>query len=272
MPRRETEEVEWERAAAAAGTGIPPAAPSVTAILEHLPALPAGSVVLDLACGIGQPSFVLAQEYPELEVLGVDVTAALINQARAIAARNAVRNVRFEVMSADKLDLGDASVHAAVSHFGLLQEGDVGASARELARVLTPGAPYSVAAFDDMALNPLMSTIARVLAGQVPAATLPDFRYLTRLAAPGLRERLLRESGLEQLHTEMFRWSALLPSFDAVWGIATGPVPFAPAFGSLDSDGVSRVRAELEQAVAQYRTGDGAFVFPMACRLFWGRR
>lgn len=38
---------------------------------------------------------------------------------------------------------------------------------------------------------------ARTLAGHVPPDTLPDFDYLTQLAAPGLRERLLRESGLE---------------------------------------------------------------------------
>jgi ubiquinone/menaquinone biosynthesis C-methylase UbiE len=36
--------------------------------------------------------------------------------------------------------LPDASIDAAVSQFGLLQEGDVAASVRELARVLAPGA------------------------------------------------------------------------------------------------------------------------------------
>jgi ubiquinone/menaquinone biosynthesis C-methylase UbiE len=250
----------------------PPPTPVVDAILDRLPALPAGALVLDLACGTGLPAFVLAQARPELEVLGVDVTPALIDQARVKARENSVRNVRFDVMSVDQLDLADQSMNAAVSHFGLLQEGDVAASGRELARVLAPGAPFSVAAFDDMALNTLMSAIARTLAGHVPPGTLPDFDYLTQLAAPGLREQVLRQPGLEQLHSEIFPWSVPLPSFDLVWQIASGPVPFARAFAALDDTATSRVRSELEDAVSQYRAQDGAFAFPMACRLFWGRK
>jgi hypothetical protein len=42
--------------------------------------------------------------------------------------------------------LPDKSVDAEISQFGFLQEGNVPASARELARVLKDGAPYSVAA------------------------------------------------------------------------------------------------------------------------------
>lgn len=273
MPQRTRAEVEWQRGGGATDTSLPTTNPVVQAILKRLPAdLPAGALVLDLACGTGQPSFVLAQDRPELQVLGVDVTAALIDKARLMASEHSVRNVRFEVMSVDRLDLADQSVQAAVSVFGLLQEGDVAASGHELGRVLSPGAPFSLAAFDDMALNPLMSTIARTLAGHVPPETLPDFDYLTRLAAPGLREQLLRESGLEQLHSELFRWAIPMPSFDVVWHVATAPVPFAKAFATLDSVGTSRVRSELEDAVSRYRTEDGTFVFPMACRLFWGSK
>jgi SAM-dependent methyltransferase len=272
MPQRKTREVEWQRAASTTDAALPGTNPVVEAILGRLPALTAGAVVLDLACGAGVPAFVLALDRPGLEVLGVDVTPALIDQARVKARENSVRNVRFEVMSVDHLDLAAQSMDAAVSHFGFLQEGDVLASARELARVLAPGAPFSAAAFDDMALNTLMSAAARALAGHVPPDTLPDFDYLTQLAAPGLRERVLRESGLEQVCSEIFRWSVSLPSFDPVWQIVSGPVPFARAFAALDSTGISLVRSELESVVTQYQAEDGALVFPMACRLFWGRK
>ena len=148
-------------------------------------------------------------------------------------------------MSVDELDLADRSVQAAVSTSGLLQEGDVAASGHELARVLSPDAPFSLAAFDDMALNTLMSTIARTLARHVLPETLPDFGYLTRLAAPGLREQVLRESGLEQLHAELFHWAIPLPSFDLVWQIASAPVPFARAFAALDSVGTNLLKERV---------------------------
>ncbi|BCL32156.1 SAM-dependent methyltransferase [Streptomyces aurantiacus] len=272
MPQRGTPEVEWQRAGAATDTTLPDTTPVVEAILERLPALPVGSVVLDLACGTGQPTFVLARDRPGLKVLGVDVTPVLIEQAQEKARANSVQNASFGVMSVDQLELEDRSMDAAISHFGLLQEGNLAASGHELARVLAPGAPFSFATFDDMALNTLMSTIERILSGHVPADTLPDFDYLTRLAVPGLRERVLREARLEQFHTAIFRWSVPLPSFDAVWQIASGPVPFARAFDALDSADVGRVRSDLEDAVSQYRNDGGAFVFPMACRLFWGHR
>lgn len=272
MPQRSRAEVEWQRGGATTDTTLPPTNPVVQAILDRLPALPAGSIVLDLACGAGQPSFALARDRPELEVLGVDVTAELIEQARLKASGNSVRNVGFEVMSIDRLKLSDQSVNAAVSHFGFLQEGEVAASVLELVRVLTPGAPFSFAAFDDMALNILMSTIEQVLARHVPPETLPDFEYLTRLAAPGLREMVLRESGLEELHSELFHWRIPLPSFDLVWQIASAPVPFARAFATLEGAAVDRVRSEMEDAVSRYRTEDGSFAFPMTCRLFWGHK
>ena len=96
-----------------------------------------------------------------------------------------------------------------------------------------------------MALNTLMSTIARTLARHVPPETLPDFDYLTRLAAPGLREQVLRESGLEQLHSELFHWAIPLPSFDLVWQIASAPVPFARAFAALDSVGTNLLKERV---------------------------
>ncbi len=120
-----------------------------------------------------------------------------------------------------------------------------------------------------MALNTFVSTVARVLAAHVPAETMPGFGYLTQLAKPGLRERLLRDSGAEELHSQMFHWSIPFPSFAAALRVASGPAPFARPFDALD-DGRGRVRTELEDAVAPYRTGEGAIVFPMACRLSWG--
>jgi hypothetical protein len=38
---------------------------------------------------------------------------------------------------------------------------------------------------------------------------------------------------------------------------------------SLAGNELEIVRTELEQATAQFRATDGAYTFPMACRLFW---
>jgi SAM-dependent methyltransferase len=271
-PTRQHAEVDWNRGASGPqASALPPTGPPTDALLGNLPEQ-ADGLILDLACGAGSPAFEAARRNPGSRVLGVDRAEKLIDAARALAAARAIGNASFEVMSLDALTLPDGSVDAAISQFGFLQEGDVGASARELARVLKDGAPFSVAAFDAMELNTLISSIAGVLAGHVPADLLPDFDYLTRLAAPGLRERLLRQAGISALHTEMFSWQVPLPSAAAIWAVATAPVPFGRALDSLAARELDAIRGELGEAAAEFRAPDGSYAFPMACRLFWGSK
>ncbi|HUA45627.1 MAG TPA: hypothetical protein VMA77_10390 [Solirubrobacteraceae bacterium] len=99
----------------------------------------------------------------------------------------------------------------AISQFAFLREGDVAVSAKEPSRVLKDGAPFSVAAWNAMELNALISHAVQVLRRHVPTELLPDFDYLNELAIPGLRERLLREAGIPTVYTEMLSWQLSTP-------------------------------------------------------------
>jgi SAM-dependent methyltransferase len=271
-PSRRRPEVDWNRGAdGPQASALPAVGPPTRALLEHLPA-PAGGLILDLACGLGSPALEVARRNPGARVLGVDRAGKLIEAARALAAAHEIGNVGFGVMSLDALTLPGNSVDAAISQFGFLQEGDVAASARELSRVLKDGAPFSVAAWDVMRLNTLIRSAAQVLQRYVPAELLPDLDYLDKLAAPGLRERLLREAGISTLHTQMFSWQLPMRSPAAIWAVISAPVPFGRALDGLASSKLALVRSELEQATAGFRGADGSYTFPMACRLFWGSK
>ncbi|HTU72772.1 MAG TPA: class I SAM-dependent methyltransferase [Trebonia sp.] len=271
-PVRQRAEVDWNAAASGPGAlALPPVMPSTHALLGNLPAQASG-LILDLACGTGSPAFEAARRNPGARVLGIDRADQLIETARAVAAAHAVGNAGFEVMSLDQLTLPDKSVDAAISQFAFLQEGDVPASVRELGRVLKDGAPFSVAAWDAMERNTLFSRAALVLHRHVPAGLLPDFGYLTELATPGMRERLLRQAGISALHTQMFSWPLTMPSAAAVWAVIAAPVPFGRAMDSLAGSELEAVRRELEQETAEFRAADGSYTFPLACRLFWGSK
>ena len=273
-PARQRAEVDWNRGAGGPqATALPPVGPPTRALLGNLPAQDDG-LILDLACGAGSPAFEAARRNPGARVLGVDRAGKLIGAARALAAAHGIGNAGFEVMSLDALTLPGTSADAAISQFGFLQEGDVAVSVNELSRVLKDGAPFSVAAFDATELNTLVSRAARVLQRHIEAELLPDFDYLTALAAPGLRERLLREAGISALCTKMFSWQIPMPSAAAVWTAISGPVPFGRALDHLagHEDELALVRGELEQATAEFRAADGTYMFPMACRLFWGSK
>lgn len=272
VPSRRRAEVDWNRGATGLKASVlPPISPPTQALLGNLPAQNNG-LILDLACGAGSPAFEAARRNPGVRLLDVDRASKLINAAQALAAAHSIGNAHFEVMSLDALTLPDKSVDAAVSQFGFLQEGDVTVSARELSRVLKDDALFSVAVFDNMELNTLFSRAALVLQRHAPAELLPDFDYLTELATPGLRERLLREAGISTLHTQIFSWQIVMPSAAAAWTVISAPVPFGQALDTLAGNETALVRGELEQATAEFRAADGTYTFPMACRLFWGSK
>jgi 2-polyprenyl-3-methyl-5-hydroxy-6-metoxy-1,4-benzoquinol methylase len=69
---------------------------------EFLSGLPAGSNVLDYGCQIGQITYYLANKYPELNFMGVDISPVQIEQARQYLSDlkyNPNRNVEFEQCS-----------------------------------------------------------------------------------------------------------------------------------------------------------------------------
>ncbi len=96
--------------------------------------LPQGAQVLDVGCGAGTIGRTLLCRRGDLAVTGIDwaeVPAAHVANLKLLAG------VRMEA-----LPFGDARFDAAVSLFGI-EYGDIDETARELGRVLRPGAPFS---------------------------------------------------------------------------------------------------------------------------------
>ena len=95
----------------------------------------AGKRVLDVACGEGYGSALLART--AASVTGIDVSEAAIAHARRAYAE--VANLRFVRASCDRLPLAPASVDVAVSFETLEHIAGQAAFLDELARVLVPG-------------------------------------------------------------------------------------------------------------------------------------
>lgn len=250
---------------------LPKIEPVTTAILEHLPALPKGATVLDVACGTGEPGLTLARRSPEIQLMGVDQAEALIGVARAKASREGLSNARFSVMPMTTLTLPDASVDAALSRFGLLMFGDVEGSAEEIARVLRPGAPYSLAVWDDPSKNTLMNALVAQLQPHLPADHRSPMEALEAWAAEGRRARLLEGLGLAPAGSEMFAWDYRFENFDEAWALVTSMGKFTGQ-AELGAEAQEAVRKGLTTALAGFRMEDGGYVIPHACRLFWGQR
>lgn len=70
-------------------------------VADHLSDLPDGSTVLDYGCAHGHYTINLAKQYPNLNFVGVDITASNIDTARRWAADDGVSNAYFHEGSAE---------------------------------------------------------------------------------------------------------------------------------------------------------------------------
>jgi ubiquinone/menaquinone biosynthesis C-methylase UbiE len=106
--------------------------------LLEIASLQADRVVLELGCGAG---FIAEQvsERTRSRVVGVDISSAAIEQARARVEREGKTRLTFETKDIEKLDYPERSFDAAISIDTLYYVDDVENVVRRTARALKPG-------------------------------------------------------------------------------------------------------------------------------------
>ena len=98
-----------------------------------------GEHVVDVGCGGGIDSLVAAKMVgPTGQVVGVDMTLAMLDKARASAAAAGTRNVEFREGFGEALPAEDDWADVVISNGVLNLMPDKDAALREMARVLRP--------------------------------------------------------------------------------------------------------------------------------------
>jgi SAM-dependent methyltransferase len=145
---------------AGANMGLSCGNPTATAHLKP------GEVVVDLGSGGGLDVFLASRQIgPDGKAIGIDMTPAMVERARANAAAEGYTNVEFHLSTIDHVPLPDASVDCVISNCVVNLAPDKPAVFREMARILKPGGRVAIS---DIALKKdLPELIANSLAAYV---------------------------------------------------------------------------------------------------------
>lgn len=177
---------------AGANMGLSCGNPTATAHLRP------GEVVVDLGSGGGLDVFLAAKLVgPTGRAIGIDMTAAMIERARANTTAGGYTNVEFYHSTIDRIPLPDASVDCVISNCVLNLAPDKPAVFREIARVLKPGGRVAVS---DIALKgKLPEEIARSVAAYVGciAGAIKIDDYKRGMAEAGFEHVEIVDSGAD---------------------------------------------------------------------------
>lgn len=154
-----------------------------------LASLQEGEVVLDLGSGAGFDCFLAVEKVGEGgRVIGVDMTAQMIEKARENAAKGGYQNVEFRLGEIENLPLADNSVNVVISNCVINLSPDKKRVLEEAYRVLKPGGRVMIS--DIALLKELPEAIKgsiEAYVGCVAGATTRE-EYLATVIAAGFRD------------------------------------------------------------------------------------
>ena len=157
-----------------------------------------GEVVVDLGSGGGLDVFLSSKQVgPTGRAIGIDMTTAMIERARANSQAGGYTNVEFYQSTIDRIPLPDASVDCVISNCVLNLAPDKPAVFREIARVLKPGGRVAVS---DIALkHELPEAVAQSMAAYVGciAGAIQIEAYKAGLLAAGFEHVEIVDSGAD---------------------------------------------------------------------------
>jgi ubiquinone/menaquinone biosynthesis C-methylase UbiE len=143
-----------------------------------------GHHVLDVGCGTGSLIVMLKQQYPALQVVGLDPDPKALRRAQTKLTRAAV-SVQLDQGFADRLPYQQGSFDRVISSFMFhhLEEEERESTSREVLRVLKPGGSFHL--LDFIPANGAHGFFERLIAGHALMKSNTDERILQLLRRAG---------------------------------------------------------------------------------------
>lgn len=218
-----------------------------------------GDDVLDIGCGNGRSTRAVARLASQGAALGIDLSARMLDRARAKAESEGVTNVRFEQADAQVHPFAPGSFDLAVSSFGCMFFADPVAAFRNIGAALKPGGSLALLAWRDMASNEWILAMRDALAaGRDLPMPPPNAPGPFAFADPDHVRRVLADAGFTDVRLDE------LDSFQELGTDAADAYAFVRSMGVVrgltqDLDDAARERAltAVQETLAAHETPDG---------------
>jgi SAM-dependent methyltransferase len=218
--------------------------------------------VLDIGCGNGQVTRLAARRARLGHAAGIDLSAPMLQRARATAADEGVANVTFEQGDAQIHPFPAAGFDVAISRFGIMFFTDPVAAFANIGHALRPGGRLALLALRDMSGNDLGAVFAAMAehlppGSSWPASDGPAPSGPESLADPARIREVLTGAGYEKVASVPVEapqvWgkdAADAAGFLHAWG------PVRHMLGRVDQTAAARARDALTAAMRPYEEPD----------------
>jgi SAM-dependent methyltransferase len=243
----------------------------INAALMAFAAPAAGSRVLDIGCGGGTTTLALAKAAAPGRVTGLDISAPMIESAKARAAGTGLPVEFFQA---------DAAFHAfepeydlAFSRLGVMFFADPASAFANIRKALKPGGRLAFLCWRAYAENPWMQQTFEAAADLLPPQepSVPNAPGPFGLADGARTEAILAKAGFRDIAVKpLDTVSQLGATLDAAVYEALQLGPLARAARDLDDETRRKIRDRIRPALAKFET-PGGVTPPAACWLVGAR-
>jgi SAM-dependent methyltransferase len=236
-------------------------APSASRLLGGAAIAPDDSVV-DIGCGTGSTTCDAARAASRGAALGLDISRAMVEGARARASREEVTNVTFEVGDAQTRRFEPASADVVISRFGVMFFDDPVAAFANLRTALRAGGRLVFVCWQEMLRNEWIAIPAAAALQHLPMPEPgpPDAPGPFSLADPQRVHAVLAEAGYHDITLDSFEDPVLLGgggSMDHTIDFLRGTGMARALLASASPDLLDAALSEIETALAPFETPDG---------------
>jgi ubiquinone/menaquinone biosynthesis C-methylase UbiE len=221
-------------------------------------AIEPGERVLDVGCGTGRSTMDAARAAAPGRVLGVDLSAGMLERARERSAAEGLDNVGYEQADAQVHPFEPAGFDVAMSQFGVMFFADPVAAFTNIGWALRPGGRLAVMVWQSRERNAWAVAIRDALTGAAGPSTPPLVATPFSLADPSTVTGILESAGFVDVEfTDVREPVNYGRDAEAAYRFVRGLWSTGTALAAMAPDEAERASARLRDAMVAHETAGG---------------